>query len=54
MLWVEHKGSQGIHGGAEKKSLRFINNKFTLNMKIGALLLMMRKITISVKFGEKY
>ncbi len=37
-----------------KKSSRFIYNKFTSNLKILALLLMMRKITLEVKFDEKY
>jgi hypothetical protein len=37
-----------------KKSVRFIYNKFTLNLKILALLLMMRKITLVVKFYKKY
>ncbi len=31
-----------------------INNKFTLNVKIGALLLMMHKIRLSVKLGKMY
>jgi hypothetical protein len=39
---------------AQKKSSRFINNKFTSNLKIFALLLVMRKITLVVKFEEKY
>jgi hypothetical protein len=30
------------------------NNKFTLNLKIFALFLMMRKITLVVKFDKKY
>ncbi len=39
---------------ARKKSSRFINNKFPSNLKIFALLLMMRKITLVAKFDEKY
>jgi hypothetical protein len=39
---------------ARKKSSRFICNKFTSNLKILALLLMMRKITLEVKFDEKF
>jgi hypothetical protein len=39
---------------ARKKSLRFIYIKFPSNLKILALLLMMRKITLEVKFDEKY
>jgi hypothetical protein len=39
---------------ARKKSSCFIYNKFTSNLKILALLLMMRKITLEVKFDEKY
>jgi hypothetical protein len=39
---------------ARKKSSRFIYNKFTSNLKILALLFMMRKITLEVKFVEKY
>ncbi len=39
---------------ARKKSSRFIYNKFTSNLKILALLLMVRKITLEVKFDEKY
>jgi hypothetical protein len=38
---------------ARKKLSHYINNKFRLNLKIGALLLMTRKIRLSVKFGEK-
>jgi hypothetical protein len=38
---------------APKKSLRYINNKFTRILKIGALLLMMRKIWLSSKFCKK-
>ncbi len=37
----------------KNSTLQYINNKFTLNLKIGALLLMTRKIRLSVKFGEK-
>jgi hypothetical protein len=37
---------------AWKKSSRFIYNKFTSNLKILALLLMMQKITLEVKFDE--
>jgi hypothetical protein len=37
---------------ARKKSSRFINNNFTSNMKILALLLMMLKVTLVVKFDE--
>jgi hypothetical protein len=37
-----------------KKSSRCISNKFTSNLKIVALLLMMQKITLEVKFDEKY
>jgi hypothetical protein len=39
---------------ARKKSLRFINNKFTLNQRILALLSLMRKITQIQKNGKKY
>ncbi len=39
---------------AQKKSSRCINNKFTSNLKILALLLMKRKIMREVKFDEKY
>ncbi len=39
---------------ARKKSSRFIKNKFMSNLKIFALLLLMRKITLVVKFDEKY
>ncbi len=39
---------------ARKKSVRFIFIKFPSNLKILALLLMMRKITLEVKFYEKY
>ena len=39
---------------ARKKSSRFIYNKFTSNLKILALLLMMWKITLEVKFDEKF
>ncbi len=38
----------------QKKSSHFINNKFTSNLKILALLFMMRKIALVVKFDEKY
>jgi hypothetical protein len=38
---------------AQKKSSH-INNKFMSNLKIFALLLMMRKITQVVKFEKKY
>ncbi len=38
---------------ARKKLSHFINNKFRLNLKIGALLLMTRNIRLSLKFGEK-
>ncbi len=38
---------------ARKKSLCFIYIKFPSNLKILALLLMMRKITLEVKFDEK-
>jgi hypothetical protein len=38
---------------ARKKSSHF-NNKFTSNLKIFVLLLMMRKITQVVKFDKKY
>ncbi len=37
-----------------KKSSHFINNKFTLNLKILALLLMIQKIRLVVKFDKKY
>jgi hypothetical protein len=37
-----------------KNSSHFINNKFTSNLKFFTLLLMMRKITLVVKFDEKY
>ncbi len=36
-----------------KKSSRFITNKFTSNLRIFALLLMMRNITLVEKFDEK-
>jgi hypothetical protein len=39
---------------AGEKSSRFICNKFTSNLKILALLLIMRNITLEVKFDEKY
>ncbi len=39
---------------AWKKSLRFIYIKFPSNLKILALLFMMRNITQEVKFDEKY
>ncbi len=39
---------------ARKKSLRFINNKFTLNQRILALLSLKRKITQIQKNGKKY
>jgi|688.fasta_scaffold2309286_1 hypothetical protein len=39
---------------ARKKLSSFINNKFPLNSKILALLLMVQKITQVVKFDEKY
>jgi hypothetical protein len=39
---------------ARKKSSRFVNNKFTLNWKIFALLLRMRKITLVVKTKSMY
>jgi hypothetical protein len=39
---------------ARKKSLRYINNKFTLNQKVLALLSLMRKITQLQKNGKKY
>jgi hypothetical protein len=45
--------SKIVHVGAEK-SLRFINDKFTSNLKIFAVLLMMRKITLEVKFDEMF
>jgi hypothetical protein len=38
---------------ARKKSSSFIKNKFTSNLKIFALLLWMRKITLVVKYDEK-
>jgi hypothetical protein len=43
-----------VYVGAEKKSSRYINNKFTLNLTILALLLMTRKFTLVVKFDKKY
>jgi hypothetical protein len=43
-----------VHVGAEKKSSRFICNKFTSNLKILALLLMTRKFTLVVKIDKKY
>ncbi len=39
---------------ARKKSSRCISNKFMPNLKILALLLMMQKITLEVKFDGKY
>ncbi len=36
-----------------KKSSRFITNKFTSNLRIFALLLMMQNITLGEKFDEK-
>ncbi len=39
---------------AGKKSSSYIYNKFTLNLKIGALLLIMSKIRLLVKYGEMY
>jgi hypothetical protein len=36
-----------------EKSSRFITNKFTSNLRIYALLLMMRNITLVEKFDEK-
>ncbi len=50
MLCIERKV---VHVGAEKIiTLYFF--KFPSNLKILALLLMMRKITLEVKFDEKY
>ncbi len=37
-----------------EKSLRYINNKFTLNQKVLALLSLMRKITQLEKNNQKY
>jgi hypothetical protein len=39
---------------ARKKSLRYINNKFTLNQKVLALLSLMQKITQLQKNGKIY
>jgi hypothetical protein len=39
---------------ARKQSSRFLCNKFTSNLNILALLVMMRKITLEVQFDEKY
>jgi hypothetical protein len=39
---------------AREKSSRFIKNKFTSNLKILALLLLMRKIMLVVKYDEKH
>ncbi len=39
---------------AQTKSSRFIKNKFTSNLNIFALLLLMRKITLVVKYDKKY
>ncbi len=41
-----------VHDGEENSS-RHINNKFTLNLNIEAVHLMLRKIRLSVKFGKK-
>jgi hypothetical protein len=50
MFCIERKV---VHVGAEK-ILRFIYIKFPSNFKIIALLLMIRKIALEVKFDEKY
>jgi hypothetical protein len=39
---------------ARKKLLRYINNKFTLNQKVLALLSLMRKITQLQKNGKNF
>ncbi len=39
---------------ARKKSSRFFNDKFTMNLTILALLLMTRKLTLVVNFDKKY
>ncbi len=51
---VPYLFSNNLFMMARKKSSRFITNKFTSNLKIFALLLMMRNITLVVKFDEKY
>ncbi len=43
-----------VHVGAEKIITHFFYIKFLSNFKILALLLMMRKIMLEVKFDEKY
>ncbi len=50
MFYIERKV---VHVGL-KKSSRFVYNKFTSNLKILALPVTMRKITLEVKFDEKY
>ena len=50
MFYIERKV---VHVGAEK-IITLIYIKFPSNLKILALLLMMRKITLEVKFDEKY
>jgi hypothetical protein len=47
-----HIGRTIVHVG-EKISSRFTSNKFTSNSKILALLLMVRKNTLVVKFDKK-
>jgi hypothetical protein len=44
--------SKTVHVGAEK--IITVYDKYTSNLKIFALLLMMRKITLVVKFDEKH
>jgi hypothetical protein len=39
---------------ARKKSVCYVNNKFTLNWKSLALMLMIEKIRLLVEFDKKY
>jgi hypothetical protein len=50
MFCIEHKI---VHVGAEKIITLYFQ-QVTSNLKILALLLMMQKITLEVKFDEKY
>jgi hypothetical protein len=52
MLHICTVGRTIVHVG-EKISSRFTSNKFTSNSKILALLLMVRKNTLVVKFDKK-
>jgi hypothetical protein len=54
IFWREAKTKRLFSQCGAEKSLRFISNKFMSNLKIFALLLMMRKITLVVKFDENY